>query len=260
MGALMDVLGGAADVLSLPQRAVWKGISGLTGRDWKGTADVLADVGGMDRDAWLTKGLGFAGDMALDPLTYMGAVGGGQLLAKGASKGAGALRGLLSGAAEGAASLGDDAARAASGLTHFTTPDAAANILGTAGSAEGAGLLGGRGGVFALPAAAEAESPFWRGVVRAGIPSSKAQAAVPIPDAALEAFQKTIPLGPFSSWKALGGAHFTRPGTIDMATGAFSPTGSLFKPYANLYGKDMILHAGLRAPDLLKGHPHAPSP
>lgn len=75
MSALLDLLGQMGDVLDTPRQLVWQGISGMAGKDWKGAEDALVDAG-MDRDSLLTKGLGFAGDMATDPLTWAGALAG----------------------------------------------------------------------------------------------------------------------------------------------------------------------------------------
>lgn len=73
---LLDLLGAAGDVIDKPRQLVWQGISGLTGKNYAGAEDALVDAG-MDRDSLLTKGLGFAGDMATDPLTWAGALAGG---------------------------------------------------------------------------------------------------------------------------------------------------------------------------------------
>jgi hypothetical protein len=84
MAGLLNLLSSAADVVDTPRQLVWQGISGLAGKNYRGAADALADAG-MDPDSPLTKGLGFAGDVATDPLTWAGALAGG-----------GAARGLFS--------------------------------------------------------------------------------------------------------------------------------------------------------------------
>lgn len=72
-----DILSGIGTVLDTPRRLAYQGgdalarAAGYQGPEIKHFADVLGQAG-MDRDSWLTQGLGFAGDVATDPLTYAG--------------------------------------------------------------------------------------------------------------------------------------------------------------------------------------------
>lgn len=84
-----SALGAVGDVLDKPRQLVYQGVNagyhalgGDPSQQIGHFGDLLA-AGGMDPESWLTKGLGFAGDLATDPLTYAGGF---------AAKG---LRGLL---------------------------------------------------------------------------------------------------------------------------------------------------------------------
>lgn len=66
-----------------------------------------------------------------------------------------------------------------------------------------------------------------------------------VPGAAAGAFQKVVPIGPYSLLKSVGGVNFTAPGVIDMASGAFTQTGSVLLPYAAVYGPDVGIYAML---------------
>lgn len=66
-----NVLGVAGDVLDSPRRLIYQGISGLTGKNWKGFGDVLSEVG-VDKNSIPGMVGGFLGDVASDPLTWAG--------------------------------------------------------------------------------------------------------------------------------------------------------------------------------------------
>lgn len=74
---LSDILSGIGTVLDAPRSLVYQGgnalarAAGYQGPEVKHFADLLGHAG-MDRDSWLTQGLGMVGDMATDPLTYAG--------------------------------------------------------------------------------------------------------------------------------------------------------------------------------------------
>jgi hypothetical protein len=114
-----DALEGIGNVLDTPRRLLYQGgnalarSAGYQGRDINHFADILGEAG-MDEDSMLTKGLGFVGDVATDPLTYLGGFGG--------LKGAKALRGAIPGyvAEEGAAGL--NASKSLAGASKFKEP------------------------------------------------------------------------------------------------------------------------------------------
>jgi hypothetical protein len=88
-GMLSGALGAVGNVLDAPRRMVYSGLinpayhalGGDPTRQIGHASDLLA-AAGMDKDSWLTKGLGMAGDMATDPLTYAGMAAGGLGAAK----------------------------------------------------------------------------------------------------------------------------------------------------------------------------------
>src|SRR5262245_61611999 len=102
-----DVLGTVGDALDKPRQMFYKGLNSVADslggnpeHEWKGFADVLGSAG-MDPDSWVTKGLGFVGDIATDPLTWGGGLaakgvrsflGKGGQLGKAAAKGTGLAR------------------------------------------------------------------------------------------------------------------------------------------------------------------------
>ena len=62
-----------------------------------------------------------------------------------------------------------------------------------------------------------------------------------IPTAATAAFHAVVPIG------GIGGIRFTAPGTISLATGTFTQTGSILVPYAAIYGIDALLYGAAGA-------------
>jgi hypothetical protein len=76
---LQELMHGIGTVLDAPRSLLYKGLNagadalgGDPSHEWKGFGDVLESAG-MDQDSMLTKALGFAGDVATDPLTWAGA-------------------------------------------------------------------------------------------------------------------------------------------------------------------------------------------
>src|SRR5436305_13678158 len=85
-GMLSGALGAVGNVLDAPRSMVYSGLinpayHALGGDPTRqiGHASDLLEAAGMDKDSMLTKGLGMAGDVATDPLTYAGAFGGNAL-------------------------------------------------------------------------------------------------------------------------------------------------------------------------------------
>jgi hypothetical protein len=114
-----DALGGIGTVLDTPRRLLYQGgtalarAGGYEGPDINHFADLLGQAG-MDQDSWLTKGLGFAGDVATDPLTYLGGLGG--------LKGARALRGTIPSYVAQEGKAGAFAADSLAGASKFKAP------------------------------------------------------------------------------------------------------------------------------------------
>jgi len=79
-GGAGGFLGQLGDTLSAPRRYLWQAL----GMPDDG-ASLLNQTFGMDKDAMLTKILGFGAEAAFDPLTYAGALMGGPLAKMGAS-------------------------------------------------------------------------------------------------------------------------------------------------------------------------------
>ncbi len=76
--ALMSMLGAAGYALDTPRRLGYQGLSALTGHDYEGFGDVLAQVG-VPKDSLGGMVGGFLGDVATDPLTWAG-IGAGRYL------------------------------------------------------------------------------------------------------------------------------------------------------------------------------------
>lgn len=79
MSAFADILGSIGDVLDAPRSLVWKhAISPLAGREMSGGRDLMEALGaGPDSLGGMAGG--FLTDLATDPLSYLGAAGGGKL-------------------------------------------------------------------------------------------------------------------------------------------------------------------------------------
>jgi hypothetical protein len=122
-------------------------------------------------------------------------------------------------------------------LTHLTSPEGKAGI-------EGSGQLVGKKGIFAVPAPVADESTLAK-VVRTGLTPDKTTDSVPVPGAATGLFEQPTPIGPYSLLKRLGGVRFAPPGSIDVTTGAFTPSGALVGPAALIYGPDFLAYGAL---------------
>jgi len=150
-----DALGGIGTALDTPRRLLYQGgtalarAGGYEGPDIDHFADLLGQAG-MDQDSWLTKGLGFAGDLATDPMMWAGGA---------ALKGVGKLAGL--GAADTGAMTG---LRRGFAFAHDVDPatGVAGKILG--GSAEAKGTAEAAGHLLASdPATAGVQGLMFHG-------------------------------------------------------------------------------------------------
>ncbi len=90
---LTGALGAVGSALDTPRRLVYQGLSGITGRDWKGFGDVLGEVG-VDKDSIPGMVGGFLGDVATDPLTWAGMGAGRYLRGLGAADDVGRAAGM----------------------------------------------------------------------------------------------------------------------------------------------------------------------
>jgi RHS repeat-associated protein len=120
-------------------------------------------------------------------------------------------------------------------LIHFT------DEVGHAGITSGTTLIG-RHGIFAAPASAADRSRLGH-VLLTGLPEAKTAHHVLVPQAANATFNRVIPIGPYSLLKTVGGARYTAPGSINLADGVFTKTGSRLIPMAAVYGPDLALGA-----------------
>ena len=124
-----------------------------------------------------------------------------------------------------------------SGLVHLTDQTGVAGI-------NQSGSIVGKHGIFAVPETVGAEGTVAR-VARTGLMPAQTTQVVPIPSAANALFQRSIPIGPYSGWKYLGGVRYTPPGAINAATGAFTPMSSLVGPGSLIYGPDVLFWGGV---------------
>jgi len=115
------------------------------------------------------------------------------------------------------------------------------DAAGSAGIFRSSGQIAGRGGIFALPASKAGRGTVAHPVLT-GISPSRTTHIVQIPTPATAAFRGVVPIGPYSALKALGGVRFSAPGTVNLATGAFTQTGSMLVPYASIYGVDAFIY------------------
>ncbi len=231
---------------------------------WRSGVDIiLRDPVGVATDVYMENtpvGLAFQGDLEgaqgvyLEALiapakTVVTAMDSTQILPNTAKNTAEVLSGELDRAKQGVRSQASDtmavvetgllvlpamggAPRGGLGLVHLTTPEAAASIRSTS-------TLGRGGGIYAGPSSNASATGF--GITwRTGLPPSKAGVAIEIPDGALSAFSKPVPIGPISAWQRLTGQQFTQAGKIDLATGTFTATGANWNQRL-IYGLDLTL-------------------
>ena len=175
----------------------------------------------------------------------------GKLLGRGASAAGRAATPAAAEAVAGTAAKGGGLfskimGRSAEPLTHYTN-EAAQRAIAAPG-----GVLRGGGGIFAMPSAmGDKMSPLGRAAATGVSPKSMTH-AVPVPTEALGHFEKVLPIGPYSAWKRMGNVRMAPPGEINMATGAFTPKGSIWKTRAQMYGPDALMWGGAAsAPSLV---------
>jgi hypothetical protein len=122
------------------------------------------------------------------------------------------------------------------GLVHLTDEAGLAGI-------NQSGSIVGRNGVFAVPDYVAGQSTAMK-VARTGLTPSRTTQFAPVPQSAQALFQRPVPIGPYSAWKYFGGVRYAPPGSINMATGAFSPISSLIGPSTLIYGPDVLFYGG----------------
>jgi hypothetical protein len=75
---------------------------------------------------------------------------------------------------------------------------------------------------------------------RTGVSASQATVGYRIPDTALGAFSRPLPIGPFTAWQSWGGTSYTAGGFLDLETGTFVQTGVNWNQ-AGLYTPDAAI-------------------
>ncbi len=129
------------------------------------------------------------------------------------------------------------------GYLYKTAPEAGAQLIhltsrnGKIGI-EATDTLRGTQGVFALPETAACQGTAMR-FLRTGIPLSRTEAIVRIPQSANPVFRQPRPVGLFSLWQRLSGAYRAPAGVLQPSTGIYGYTsmtygewvGSLIIPY-----------------------------
>jgi hypothetical protein len=109
-------------------------------------------------------------------------------------------------------------------------------------SVDGLDLTGATGTVrFAYDIAGQSRGALGHALLT-GLSPNATTNLVGIPGAAVSAFRNVIPIGPYSALKAVGHVHFSAPGIINLATGAFTQTGSFLLPHAAVYGPDVLIY------------------
>jgi hypothetical protein len=106
----------------------------------------------------------------------------------------------------------------------------------------GTGQLIGRHGIFAVPESVAGQSTVVQ-VARTGLMPANTANAIPIPQSAASLFRQPIPIGPYSAIKYLGGVQYAPPGSINMATGAFTSSSTLVGPGTMIYGTDAVIYS-----------------
>jgi hypothetical protein len=91
-----------------------------------------------------------------------------------------------------------------------------------------------------VPADAADQSTLMK-VLRTGIEPGKTARTIVIPEGANGLFEQPAPIGPYSLMKRLGGVRFAPPGSIDLATGAFTPAAGGVSPRILIYGPDVLI-------------------
>ncbi|MGN9911802.1 eCIS core domain-containing protein [Phytohabitans sp. LJ34] len=111
-------------------------------------------------------------------------------------------------------------------LAHFTTASGETGITSS-------GVLRGSQGIYALPESATSQGTAVR-VLRTLVSPSNTRAYVGIPKEASGLFTQPVPVGPVSLYQRLAGVYRAPAGSIELATGAFTPSGNAL---ANITGQ-----------------------
>ncbi len=129
-------------------------------------------------------------------------------------------------------------------LVHLTG-EAEAALIGASGK------LVGKRGIFAIPESVAEIAGTLERVLRTGLPREQTVKLIRIPEGATAAFERPLPLGPYSALRRLGGVRFARPGTIllegsaEGAAGTFIPSSSLIGPRTLIYGPDVLIYGAV---------------
>lgn len=129
------------------------------------------------------------------------------------------------------------AAESTPSLIHLTDESGLAGII------TDSAIIGGNG-MFAVPESVANESTAIR-VLRTGLSPSKTENFVQIPNIATNLFSRPLPIGPYSAWKYFGGVQYAPAGSLNIATGAFTPVPSLLGPKMLIYGPDVLFYGGV---------------
>jgi hypothetical protein len=146
----------------------------------------------------------------------MSTVVGGELLSAGALAGLGAVFGEVS--------------RGAPQLAHLTNSVSGASI-------DASGIINGPIYASTLGTAAQMGVTY---TMRSGVLASDVAVGFAIPDSALVAFARPVPMGVLSGQQFFGGTYFTSAGALDLATGVFVRTGINWNQ-AVIYGIDATI-------------------
>jgi len=109
----------------------------------------------------------------------------------------------------------------------------------------------GKRGIFAIPESVAERAGTLERVLRTGLPPEKTVKLIRIPEGATAAFERPLPLGPYSALRRLGGVRFARPGTIllegsaEGVAGTSIPSSSLIGPRTLIYGPDVLIYGAV---------------
>jgi RHS repeat-associated protein len=127
-----------------------------------------------------------------------------------------------------------------SNLVHLARPSNA-SALNAAGA-----VFNGPSGVYAGPACNASVTAGVGVTFRTGLSPFGQWSPVPIPAGASGAFFRPLPMGPLTAWQNITGQVHTGAGLLDMTTGAFTSTGTLWH-HVPFYAADAAVTTGLAA-------------
>ena len=119
-------------------------------------------------------------------------------------------------------------------LIHFTNDEGFAGISNS-------GYLRASAGIFALPSTALSRSALSHRLLT-GITPQYTKHVFTLPLEANRHFYKAYPLGPYSTVKFLGDVHFAPPGKLYLKSGELIQTGSVLRPFAEVYAPDALIY------------------